>query len=230
VAVVAAVFFAPPVFPGGPMRTIFLTLLLVLAMTAPGLALDTYSDTQSTLGAAEPNTAEAGREQADEEAAAEDQVAPDQGAAEPEITEEQARDDAETLGPSGDVSVINDDLRLEPVGTMIMRDGTTYEIAELVKLDKYFIYIVGKLNGRSSTVISLTRLSDLQLWASIQFKDPKNFTIISKNKKELFFADARLYLGSDSATTYTFITTNPNNFQPVTIEVQKKNVQAITIK
>ncbi len=216
------------------MRTIFLTLLLVLAMTAPGLALDTYSDTEPAPQAAEPNAAEPAREQADEqadeEAAAEDQVAPDQTAAEPEMTEEQARDDAETLGPKGDISVINDDLRLEPVGTMIMRDGSTYEITELIKLDKYLIYIVGKLNGRSSTVISLTRLSDLQLWGSIQFKDPKAFTIVSRNKKELFFSDARLYLGSDSATTYTFISTNPNNFQPVTIEVQKKNVQAITIK
>jgi hypothetical protein len=212
------------------MRTIFLTLLLVLAMTAPGLALDTYSDTEPAPQAAEPSTTEPGREQADEEAAAEDQVAPDQTPDEPEMTGEQAREEAETLGPSGDVSVINDDLRLEPIGTVIMRDGTAYEIAELIKLDKYFIYIVGKLNGRSSTVISLTRLSDLQLWDSIQFKDPRTFTIVSKNKKELFFADSRLYLGSDSATTYSFISTNPNNFQPVTVEVQKKNVKAITIK
>jgi hypothetical protein len=212
------------------MRTIFLTLLLVLAMTAPGLALDTYSDTEPAPQAAEPSTTEPGPEQADEEAAAEDQVAPDQTPDEPEMTGEQAREEAETLGPSGDVSVINDDLRLEPIGTVIMRDGTAYEIAELIKLDKYFIYIVGKLNGRSSTVISLTRLSDLQLWDSIQFKDPRTFTIVSKNKKELFFADSRLYLGSDSATTYSFISTNPNNFQPVTVEVQKKNVKAITIK
>jgi hypothetical protein len=199
-------------------------------MTAPGLALDTYSDTEPAPQAAEPSTTEPGREQADEEAAAEDQVAPDQTPDEPEMTGEQAREEAETLGPSGDVSVINDDLRLEPIGTVIMRDGTAYEIAELIKLDKYFIYIVGKLNGRSSTVISLTRLSDLQLWDSIQFKDPRTFTIVSKNKKELFFADSRLYLGSDSATTYSFISTNPNNFQPVTVEVQKKNVKAITIK
>jgi hypothetical protein len=242
------------------MRIIFLTLLCIVTMTVQGLALDTYSDDAAAPAATEqgdtqpqatepeapdttPDTAAteetdaakkadeaAAQKDAAEEAASQDQIDPDQAPADPAVTDREALDDAEGLQDSGDKSVITDALRLEPIGTLTMRDGTAYEISELQKIGKYLIYISGKLNGRSSTVISLTRLSDLQHWTSIVFKDPYTFSIMNRNKKELFFSSSRLYLGSDSPTTFTFTSVNPTNYQPETVVVNKKDVKSITIK
>lgn len=240
------------------MRTFFLTLLLLLAVTSAGLALDTYSDDAPLPAPAQqepaqpeetaPETSEAATESATEaatesamEAASEDEIDPDQAPAAPAMTPEEARQASETdeqdrpaatddgQEEQGYTSVIDENLRLEPLGAVTLRNGTVYEIMDFKMLGKYFIYIAGKLNGRSSTIISLTRLTDLQNWSSISFKDPRTFTIVDRNKKELFFAESRLYLGTDSPTTYTFISVNPNNFQPEIIEVNKKDVKSIVI-
>jgi hypothetical protein len=238
------------------MRTIFLTLLLLLALASAGLALDTYSDEAPRPVVAQPESAQPdetapeaaeGATEADTEAgmeaASEDEIDPDQAPPAPTMTPEEARQASEVdeefeasegntdngKDEQGYTSVISDNLRLEPLGAVTLRNGTVYEIMDFKKLGKYFIYIAGKLNGRSSTIISLTRLSDLQNWSTIAFKDPYNFTIVDKKKKELFFAESRLYLGTDSPATYTFISVNPNNFQPEVIEVNKKDVKSIVI-
>lgn len=255
------------------MRTFFLTLLLLLAVTSAGLALDTYSDDaplpapaqqepaqpdETAPEAAPEAVTESGAESATEsatesamEAASEDEIDPDQAtqamtppmtpSMTPSMTPEEARQASETdeedrpaatdngQERQGYTSVIDENLRLEPLGAVTLRNGTVYEIMDFKKLGKYFIYIAGKLNGRSSTIISLTRLTDLQNWSAISFKDPRTFTIVDRNKKELFFAESRLYLGTDSPTTYSFIRVNPNNFQPEVIEVNKKDVKSIVI-
>lgn len=157
-----------------------------------------------------------------------DQNSADEDAVNEAQPDEDAADQDDPASP-GYTSVISDDLRLEPLGSMTLRDGTVYEIMDFVKLGKYYIYISGKLNGRSSTVVSLTRLSDLQDWAAINFKDQYTFTLVDKRKKELFFAESRVYLGTDSPATYTFITVNPSNFQAETVVVNKKDVKSIII-
>lgn len=195
-----------------------------------------------TPGAASESATETATEAA-MEAASEDEIDPDQAPAAPTMTPEQARQASEVdeeyesdqggadsgEEEQGYTSVISENLRLEPLGSLTLRNGTVYEIMDFKKLHNYFIYIAGKLNGRSSTIISLTRLSDLQEWSSISFKDPHTFTIMDKKKKELFFAESRLYLGTDSPTTFTFITVNPNSFQPEVVEVNKKDVKSIVI-
>ncbi|ADU64288.1 MAG: hypothetical protein KUA35_01395 [Pseudodesulfovibrio sp.] len=239
------------------MRTIFLTLLLLLLVSATGQALDTYSDDaplpattpaeSTTPDGAEPKATESapGATESAMEAASEDEIDPDQTGAAPEMTPEEARQasetdeenqedeagatEAQTPATQGYTSVISDNLRLEPLGSVTLNNGTVHNIMDFQKLGKYFIYIAGKLNGRSSTIISLTRLTDLQNWSSIAFKDPHTFTIVDKKKKELFFAESRLYLGTDSPATYTFISMNPNNFQPEVIEVNKRDVKSIVI-
>lgn len=115
-----------------------------------------------------------------------------------------------------------------PVGNIRLKDGSAIEITELEKLGKYYIYISGKLNGRASTVISLTRLKDLKRWASFTFKDPYNFIITTKSGKDLRFLDSRIYIGSDSHETFSFYTTT-NDYQKKLIEINKADVTSINI-
>lgn len=229
------------------MRILLPTLLLLLAFAASALALDTYGDAP-VPAPVHQDQEPAGRAEADEAAARQDQPEPDgQDAALPEDARpddtdtDRMREEAEGFDPddesqnrtapgsSGYVSVIREDLRLDPLGTMTLRDGSVLEIMEFVKLGKFYIYLSGKLNGRSSTVVSFTRLSDLQLWASISFRDQHTLTVVDRGRKEMFFTDARLYLGSDSPNTYTFVTLNRNNYQPETAVVYKKDVVSITL-
>lgn len=130
---------------------------------------------------------------------------------------------------SDDVGLDIETLVVDPVGTIRLKDGTTHELTKLKTIGKYYIYIVGKLGGRSSTVISLTRLRDLRRWKTIVFKDPHTFTITSQNDKELVFTDAYLFIGSDSATTYSFISANPMTFEDEDLEVKKLDVVGIEI-
>jgi hypothetical protein len=229
--------------PGGFMRTIILALLLLLAVAASAHALDTYADDAPVPAATTPGdttgtespedqpgdqTPDQVREEGESPPDTDDQDTADKDAANEEQPDEGAADQGDPASP-GYTSVISDDLRLEPLGSITLRDGTVYEIMDFVKLGKYYIYISGKLNGRSSTVVSLTRLSDLQDWAAINFKDQYTFTLVDKRKKELFFAESRVYLGTDSPTTYTFVTVNPSNFQAETVVVNKKDVKSIVI-
>ncbi|MFH1913245.1 MAG: hypothetical protein ABIK45_03080 [Pseudomonadota bacterium] len=224
------------------MRTLLLTLLLLLAMASDAQALDTYDDAPGPAPVHQ-NQEPAGHDEADEAAARQDEPEPD-GQPDADLDNadtDRMREEAEGLDPDdedqkrsdptspGYVSVIREDLRLDPLGTMTLRDGTVLEIMDFVKLGKFYIYLSGKLNGRSSTVVSFTRLSDLQMWASIAFKDQNALTVMDKNRKEMFFTDARLYLGSDSPNTYTFVTLNRNNYQPETAVVYKRDVVSIVI-
>ncbi len=117
-----------------------------------------------------------------------------------------------------------------PFGEVQLVDSTVVEILELQKFGSYYLYISGKLNGRSSTVISLTRLNDIRRWAGILFKDQNTFTIITKQKKELHFTDAHLYLGSNSPTDYIFLATDPNTYEKGVRTVKKIEVQGIRFK
>jgi len=220
------------------MRTLLLTLLLLLATASGAHALDTYDDAPAPA-TLQQDLEPAGHDGADEAAARQDEPQPDAlPDALPDDTDpDRVREEAEGLDPdqepaparSGYVSVIRDDLRLEPLGTMTLRDGTVLEIMDFVKLGKFYIYLSGKLNSRSSTVVSFTRLSDLQMWASISFSDQHTLTVVDRSRKEMLFTDARLYLGTDSPNTYTFTTLNRNNYQPETAVVFKRDVASITI-
>ncbi|MUM77557.1 hypothetical protein GKC30_07930 [Pseudodesulfovibrio sp. F-1] len=217
------------------MRTLFLTLLLLLATASGALALDTYDDAPAPASL-QQDLEPAGHDESDEAAARQDEPQPDTGQTS-DTDPDRMREAAEGFDPdqepaparSGYVSVIKDDLRLEPLGTMTLRDGTILEIMDFVKLGKFYIYLSGKLNSRSSTVVSFTRLSDLQMWASITFRDQHTLTVVDRGRKEMFFTEARLYLGTDSPNTFTFTTLNRNNFQPETAVVYKRDVASITI-
>jgi len=126
-------------------------------------------------------------------------------------------------------SIAEEEAQIGPIGNIRLADGSALELTKFEKIGKYYIYISGKLNGRSSTVVSFTRLSDLKHFASIRFKDQHTFTIITKGEKELHFADSRVYIGSDSPTTYTFHTTRPDSYKTELIEVNKADVKEIII-
>lgn len=173
------------------MRTVFLTLLFLLAFTM-------------TAPAQEP--------------------APKQ----PDVKEDAAK---EGTAKEGDKSIVTKDIQIGPFGEARMSDDTGLEIAELQKIgDLYWIYIAGKLNGRASTVISLTRMEDLKKWAVVLFNSPNDFTIISKSQKKWHFTEARMYLGSDSATHYSFYITNPNTFNKELFTVEKDKIKGFAIK
>lgn len=132
--------------------------------------------------------------------------------------------------PTGDTALDEEILLSDPVGEMHLQNGTVWEITKLMPIGKFSIYIVGQLNGRSSTVISLTRLSDLRRWKSIEFKDPHTFTITSRDDERYAFTDGYLFLGTDSNRTYTFLSADPITFDNEEVEVNKEDVLAITIK
>ncbi|WFS62621.1 hypothetical protein LF599_00245 [Pseudodesulfovibrio thermohalotolerans] len=116
-----------------------------------------------------------------------------------------------------------------PIGQIQLTNGSTLVIDGLEKLGNYWIYISGKLNGRSSTVISLTRFRDLMSWQSIVFKDPHTFTITNNRGKEWAFEDANLYLGSEQPGTYAFYVLDDRYERKLT-EVKKSEVANISFK
>ncbi|CCH49350.1 hypothetical protein [Pseudodesulfovibrio piezophilus] len=122
-----------------------------------------------------------------------------------------------------DVQAIN----LDPLGDIRLVDGTVLELTQLEPIGKYYVYLSGKLNDRSSTVISLTRIKDLRRWKSITFPEPRTVVITTRDEKELKFTSAALYFGNDSYDTYTFRVTPPGSYQSEITEVKKKDVIAI---
>lgn len=189
------------------MRTIVFVLMLMFTLTACAGKGDMTPEEAARIEAAETEGAAASD-------AAQDEAAADTGegaAASPEAT-------------------LDDDFSLDPIGEVKMMDGSTFPISKMERIGKYYIYISGKLNGRSSTVISLTRMNDLRKWLGFTFTDPKTFSIVTQAEKQLSFADSRVYIGSGSHDSYTFWTVNPNNFQEEKITVKKKDVHMIVFK
>ncbi|WP_338668844.1 hypothetical protein [Pseudodesulfovibrio methanolicus] len=148
------------------------------------------------------------------------QPVPDQAAA----TQEAPAADATT---SASTHTIKEEIPDGPVGKVLLKDGTTLKIEALKKLGgDYWIYVSGKLNGRSSTVVSLTRFRDLMNWKSISFKDPHTFTITNAHGKEWVFQDANLYLGDGKSGNYAFYVLD-DRLDKVLTEVPKNEVISI---
>jgi len=139
---------------------------------------------------------------------------------------EPAAGDGETVAATENATADEEEYS-GPVGAVQLKDGTVYELTEFQRLGKYYFYISGKLNGRSSTVISLTRLNDVRKWSQFSFKDPYNFIVNTLNGKELRFLDSRIYIGSDSPDSFTFYTTI--GLDKKLIDVRKADVSSITI-
>lgn len=182
------------------MRTILLTLMLVLTLTACGGKEDVPVEDPNAQAATEEAVAQADAEEA-KEAAPQDE-----------------------LGIEG---IAKEDLPEGPLGAIQLKDGTVLEIVGLKKLGKYYLYISGKLNGRSSTVISLTRYRDLRPLGRFSFKDPNNFIIGTKAGQELRFIDSRIYIGSDSHDTFSFYVSDGHDKK--LIEVKKADVGIIVL-
>lgn len=135
---------------------------------------------------------------------------------------------AKTDGEPVSTHTIKETIPDGPVGTVQLTNGDKMQIAGLEKLGgDYWIYVSGKLNGRSSTVVSLTRFRDLMHWESIVFKDTHTFTITNQKGKEWSFENANLYLGSDKPDTYSFYTMD-SNYDKVLFEVKKSDVANIS--
>jgi hypothetical protein len=149
------------------------------------------------------------------------QPVPDEAAAAPEAP---AADAAKTRAST---HTIKEEIPDGPVGQVMLKDGTTLKIEALQKLGgDYWIYVSGKLNGRTSTVVSLTRFHDLMNWRSIAFKDTHSFTITTSHGKEWAFEDANLYLGDGEANEYTFFVLN-DRYDKVLTRVPKNEVVSI---
>ena len=132
-------------------------------------------------------------------------------------------------GPAASTNEVTDIVPEGPVATVQMANGSTIEVLSLAKLGKYYLYISGELNGRTSTVISYTRFQDVAKWDAFIFKDANNFIITTKEGKELVFMNARFFLGSDSYETYSFYAFN-ENYEKVLVEVKKSDVATIKFK
>lgn len=116
-----------------------------------------------------------------------------------------------------------------PIGTVVFRDGSTLELASLNKMDEFYIHITGKLNGRASTLIQLTRVDDLRAWKGITFEDQRTFTIVTRANKEFRFTDGNMYIGNGSDASYTFMTSTPGSLAQEEISVPKSEVKLINI-
>lgn len=182
------------------MRTILIIMMLVLtlALAACGSKDEAVEDPMADAAAAEQVT--------------------------PEAEEIEAIENEKPEGPIRPERV--DILPVGPVGTMQLADGTELEITNLLKVQGYYLYVVGKLNGRSSSVISFTRFQDVKRWKAFIFKDQSNFIITTKAGKELIFMDARLYLGTDSGDEYVFTTLR--DYEEVEVSIRKSDVATIT--
>ena len=143
-------------------------------------------------------------------------------------TTEQAADGEETATENTDVSIV-DALPDDPVGEIVLKDDRVLELSKLEKIGKHFyLYINGKLNGRSSTVISFTRLDDLQHWKGISFADKNNFMVVTGQDKQLKFLESSIYIGNDSPDTFTFHTLKEGTYSTELVTIQKNDVKRIS--
>lgn len=201
------------------MRTLISTLLILLLCTAALAQEPAQTPADQPGGApsavAAPNEATEtlpGEQPAPAEAAA---PAPDQAA-----TGETAPAPAEAVKPE----------ESGPVGELHLNDGNIYELLALPRFGKFYLYLSGKLNGRTTTVISPTRMSDVKRWAGISFDGDNAITIVTTARKELQFTDAHLYIGSTSPDTFTFLVTDPGTYDQVLKTVNKTDVKVIVFK
>lgn len=186
------------------MRTILLTLMLLLTLTACAGKEDTPI------------------EGANSEVAQTEEVAGETA------TDEDSEANAALEEEVASVGILKETGPTGPIGSILLKDGTSIEFTEFNKLGRYYLYISGKLNGRSSTVISLTRLRDVQRWKAIQFKDPYNFIITTDADTQLRFIDSRIYIGSKSHDSYSFYIIN-NRYEKELIDVKKTDIDTIVI-
>lgn len=114
-----------------------------------------------------------------------------------------------------------------PVGEVRMVDGRTLKLSKLNAMGAYYMYIVGTLNGRSSTIVALTRRDDFYKWKGINFTDPSHFSILTIGNQQLQFSDAEIYIGKESQDTFTFHTLSLNGFETEPITVNKRDVKLI---
>ncbi|QJB55970.1 hypothetical protein [Pseudodesulfovibrio sp. zrk46] len=130
--------------------------------------------------------------------------------------------------PATEEKSVMDYLPPDPIGEVHMSDGRVLELSGVKPIGgHYYLYITGKLNGRSSTVLSFTRTEDLQYWKGISFNGPHSFVILTNQDKQLVFEDARIYIGSDSPDTFTFTTLDSTGFGTEAITVNKSDVKVI---
>ncbi|MBG0791637.1 MAG: hypothetical protein H0S80_14190 [Desulfovibrionaceae bacterium] len=186
------------------MRTTLIALLLALALTGCGFADDSPEEptTPAVAGEADGAPADAATQEAD---------------------------GSEEEGAAASTNEVMDIVPDGPLATVQLANGSTLEILGLEKLGKYYLYLHGDLNGRSSTIISYTRFQDMARWDAIIFKDENNFIVTTKQGKEMIFMNARLFLGSDSNDTYAFYSFN-DDYEKVLVEVQKSAVASIKFK
>ena len=190
------------------MRTLISTLLLLTLLSVAALAQEA------------PPESPAAPDGAAQETVGDDPEAPVPGEAAP------AGEEGAAAEPPAEEAVVP----AGPVGEMHMADGSIIEILSLQKLGKFYLYLSGKLDGRTSTVLSPTRLADIRLWAGIAFQDQHTLAIVTKDEHQYNFTDARLYLGSDDPVSYSFMGTDPNTYEESPVTVKKADVKAISFK
>jgi hypothetical protein len=156
------------------------------------------------------------------------ETAPANGSDEAAQTETAATPDEAGADESNE-DVIDIKLPDDPVGEVRLKDGTIYELTKLIPIGNYYIYVAGKFNGHASTVISLTRVTDIMKWKSIQFKDMYNFVITSQKDQQLNFPDSRIYIGNDTPDTFTFLTVKSASYETEPVTINKADVDVITI-
>ena len=183
------------------MRTLILTLVLLLTLSPALFGCAAKDDAGPDADAASVQTADG------------------------EGDEEPVEEEEETAKPLIDP----DEMVLGPVANLHLDNGDIVEAANFERLGPYYVYVVGKYNGRASTVISLTRLSDLRRWAAIVFTGPGALTIVTRDERELQFTDAAVYLGSESAEEYVFYSLNPMSISDELRTLPKSRVKVIEI-
>jgi len=114
-----------------------------------------------------------------------------------------------------------------PVGNLYLQDGSTVEITDIKRLGNFLIYINGELNGRTPTVMSITRQDDLWNWKVLIFEEDGSLIIRTRANKQLRFTDAHVYLGSADHQEYTFLRRNSINLELEEVSVDKSKVKAI---
>lgn len=114
----------------------------------------------------------------------------------------------------------------DPVGTVVFTDGSTLEFTEFKQDDPVYLHISGKLNGRTSTLIQMTRVDDIRTWKGITFESPDTFSVVYRNNKEFRFTDATLTIGGEG-DTISFMNKEPGE-DLKEVSVPKGNIKLIS--
>jgi len=130
--------------------------------------------------------------------------------------------------PQTEDIVVDEVIGFDPVGTIVLLDGSTVELTKFKKLGAFLFHISGKLNGRSSTLIQFTRRDDLHTLKGISFENPTTITIHSRKNKEFRITDARVFIGSESEETFTFLKAKVGSLETEEITLPKSEVKLIS--